>query len=180
MKNAIGSSLRWLGRKIWAMFIMGILVVVPIGATVWILIWIFNGIDGFLQPIIRGIFDRNIAGVGFGITLVLILLVGFIASNIVGKRLINYGEKLLSRVPVFGQLYGGIRQILLSFSKPSTTGFMEVVLIEFPREGMRAIGFITNEVSDDAGNKAVEEFDTFVSGSSTFIYNLISTAIELL
>lgn len=158
MKRKWGVSLGWLGRKLPAQFLMGILIVVPIGATVWILLWIFNGIDGFLQPIITGIWGHAIPGVGFGITLVLIYLAGVVANNIVGKRLISYGESLLARVPLIGQLYNGIRQIMVSFSRPSTTGFMEVVLVEFPREGMRAIGFITNEASDKSGKKLLHVF----------------------
>lgn len=158
MKRILGSSLRWLGRKLWAQFLMGLLVVVPIGATVLILVWIFNGIDNILQPIIVGIWDRTFPGVGFGITVVLIFLAGVVASNIAGKRLINYGESLLSRIPVFGQLYGGIKQILASFSRPKATGYMEVVLIEFPREGMRAVGFITNETTDKSGKKLLHVF----------------------
>lgn len=137
---------------------MGILIVVPIGATVLILVWIFNAIDGILEPVIKGVWGKPIAGVGFGITIVLIFLAGVITNNFIGKRLISYGESLLSRVPLVWQLYNGIKQILESFSRPSKTGYMEVVLIEFPRVGMRAIGFVTNEISDESGKKMYHIF----------------------
>jgi uncharacterized membrane protein len=147
-----------LGKKLRAQFVAGILVVVPLGASVLILIWIFNGIDNILQPIIRAVLGHTIPGVGFGITVVLIYLAGVVASNLVGKKLISYWESLLARVPVFRQLYTGIKQILDSFSAPRTTGFMQVVLVEFPRKGLRAVGFITNELSTSSGEKLYNVF----------------------
>ena len=158
MKNQTTRFLVWLGKKIRAHFLAGILIIVPIGLTIWILVWIFNGIDGFLQPIISTIFGRPIAGVGFGITVVLIYIVGLIASNMLGGRLIRYGESLLARIPVARYLYSGIKQILESFSSPHKTGFMHVVLIEFPRRGTRTIGFITNEEMDEYGRKLINVF----------------------
>jgi uncharacterized membrane protein len=76
-----------------------------------------------------------------------------IARNVVGKRILRYGNSLLNRVPVFRWLYNGIKQVMESFSAPNKTGFMQVVLVEFPRKGIRAIGFVTNEITDEAGEK---------------------------
>ncbi len=147
-----------IGRTLRAQFIMGILVVVPIGATVLILVWIFNAIDGILKPIIGSIWESAPAGIGFGVTIVLIYIVGVIANNIIGKRLIHYGESLLARVPLVRQLYTGIKQILESFYDPKKAGYLEVVLVEFPRKGMQAIGFVTNWSSDELGKKMLHVF----------------------
>lgn len=147
-----------IGRTLRAQFIMGILVVVPIGATVLILVWIFNAIDGILKPIIGSIWESAPAGIGFGVTIVLIYIVGVIANNIIGKRLIHYGESLLARVPLVRQLYIGIKQILESFYDPKKAGYLEVVLVEFPRKGMKAIGFVTNWSSDEFGKKMLHVF----------------------
>ncbi len=158
MKHTRRVCLGWLGKKLRTQFAAGILVVVPIGVTILILYWIFVRLDNILQPIIRSIWGRTFPGVGFGATLVLIYLAGVIASNIVGTRLIHYGESLLAKVPVVRQLYAGIKQILEGFSKPGKTGFMQVVLVEFPKEGMRAIGFITNESYDKSGERLLNVF----------------------
>ncbi len=147
-----------IGRTLRAQFIMGILVVVPIGATVLILVWIFNAIDGILKPLIGSIWESAPAGIGFGVTIVLIYIVGVIANNIVGKRLIHYGESLLARVPLVRQLYTGIKQILESFYDPKKAGYLEVVLVEFPRKGMQAIGFVTNWSSNKLGKKMLHVF----------------------
>lgn len=143
------------GKKLRAQFLAGILVVVPVGATVLILVWLFNSIDNILQPAINGIFGRNIPGVGFGTTIILIYLIGVIAKNIIGKKIIRYGESLLGKVPIFRYLYSGIRQIVVSFAAPDKTGFMQVVLVEFPKAGMYAIGFITNELTEQNGDKLI-------------------------
>ncbi len=159
MKNTLKVSLRWLGRKMRAHFLAGILIILPIGITVWILVQIFNWIDGFLRPVIERIFGGTIyTGVVFAITVVLIYVVGVIASNVIGRRIIRYGESLLAKVPIARIFYTGIKQILTSFSEPRQTGFMQVVLIEFPRRGTRTIGFITNEESNESGKKLINVF----------------------
>ena len=147
-----------IGKRLRTQFIAGILVVVPIGASILVLVWVFSAIDSILQPLVNAIWQHTIPGVGFATTVVLIYLVGVIASNVVGKRLIRYGESLLARVPVFRQFYTGMRQVLESFATPDKTGFMQVVLVEFPRKGMRAIGFITNELTDKSGEKLLSVF----------------------
>jgi uncharacterized membrane protein len=141
------------GRKLRRQFITGILVSIPLGATIIILIWIFNTVDNLLQPLITTIWGHTVPGVGFGVTVVLIYLIGVIAGNVLGKRMIRYGESLISRVPIFRQLYSTIKHIVDSFSAPDKTSFLQVVLVEFPRKGMRAIGFVTNESTDKSGQK---------------------------
>ncbi len=156
--NKIIASLKWVGKKLRAYFLAGILVTVPLGLTVWIILWIFNGIDGFLQPIVERIFGDAIPGVGFGVTVLLIFIVGVIASNVLGRRLLRYGESWLNRLPLARYLYNGIRQIMQAFAAPDKTGFMQVVLVEFPRKGTRTLGFITNETSDESGKKLLNIF----------------------
>ena len=158
MKHTQRVSWGWLGKKLRAQFATGILVVVPIGVTILIFVWIFVVLDNILQPVIRSIWGRTVPGVGFGVTIVIIYLAGVIASNIVGRRVIHYGESLLAKVPAARQLYAGIKQILEGFSKPGKTGFMQVVLVEFPKEGMRAIGFITNESYGKSGERLLNVF----------------------
>jgi uncharacterized membrane protein len=137
---------------------MGIVLVVPLGITIWILYWIFYNIDSILHPLIEFIWGHPIPGIGFGATIILIYLVGLIASNFIGRRLIRFGESMLAKVPVVRPLYQGIKQILESFSSPNQTGFMQVVLVEFPHKGMKSIGFVTNEFSDKSGEKTYNVF----------------------
>ncbi len=148
----------WLGKKLGMQFLAGIIVVVPISATILILVWAFNSIDHILQPIIQIVWGSPVTGVGFGIMVVLIYLVGVIASNIVGKRLIHYFESTLPWLPVVRQLYTVIKEFLESFTGSRNAGFMRVVLLEFPRKGMKAVGFVTNELYDETGKKLLNVF----------------------
>jgi len=123
-------------------------------------VWLFTGIDGLLQPVIKAIFGNEIPGLGFAITIALVYLAGLFASNIVGHRLIRFGESLLSRIPLLKQLYNGTKQVIASLSGTgiNKAAFREVVLVEFPREGMKTVAFVTNETRDETGRKLLMIF----------------------
>lgn len=148
----------WIGRELRRQFLLGIVALVPIGITILILVWIFTSIDNILQPVIQVVWGHPVPGVGFGITIVLIYLVGVIASNVIGRRLIRFGESLLAKVPLVRPLYASIKQILVSFSKPSKNGFMQAVLLEFPRKGIWSMGFITKESPVQSGKTQLNVF----------------------
>lgn len=149
---------RRVGRKIRRQFLAGILVIVPIGAAVLILVWLFFTIDNFLQPVAKSLLGHTVPGLGVGIILVLVYLTGVVATSVVGRRLVRYGESLLARVPVFRYLYTGIKQIMESFAAPGKSGFLQVVMVEFPKEGMRVIGFLTSELYVESGEKLLTVF----------------------
>jgi len=145
-------------RKLRAILIAGLVVTVPIGLTIWIFVWLFTEIDKLLQPVIKAVFGHEIIGVGFGVVVVLVLIVGTIATNVIGKRIVRWGESLLEKVPMTRTIYVAIKQIAQSFSDPKKTRFMQVVLIEFPVKGMKTIAFITNEEKDKSGRKFFNVF----------------------
>ena len=158
MKNSKRISASRVGRKLRAQFGAGILVVVPIIIAILILVWLFNYIDNIAQPVAESLLGRTIPGLGFGIMVVLIYLTGLIATSFIGKRLISYGQSLLARVPVFRYVYTSIRQIMEAFAAPREGGFLQVVLVEFPKQGMRAIGFVTSESRVKSGEKVLNVF----------------------
>ena len=153
-----GKIWRWILKKLQTTFIAGLIVVVPIGLTVWILIWIFNGVEGLLAPLVKLVFGRPIPGVGFGITVVLIFIVGAIATNFIGKRLVRWGESMLAKVPIARHLYVALREVFRGFSEENASSFLAVVLVEFPAKGMRTIGFITYEDVDKDGRPLINVF----------------------
>ena len=145
----------WFGKNLRRNLLAGLLVLVPIAIVIFVILWFFHTIDGILQPIIRLFFGRTITGLGFAITFVLIYLVGILASNIVGRRIIQFGEWLVGKLPVLGQLYNAAKQAMSSISGLSRTkaAFREVVMIEYPRKGLLSIGFVTNEIIDSDGRQ---------------------------
>jgi uncharacterized membrane protein len=140
-----------IGRKIRDQFIAGLLVLVPLAATVLILVWVFNSIDHILGPVIRAVFHRDIPGVGFGVTIILIYLAGVVATNVIGGAILRFFNRQLNKVPIFRLLYSVIRQIMEAFTSTNKTSFLKVVLVEFPRQGMWELGFVTNEIKNENG-----------------------------
>ncbi|MFO7773935.1 MAG: DUF502 domain-containing protein [Dehalococcoidia bacterium] len=158
MKHDRRISRSGVSKKLRTQFIAGVLVIVPIAAAVLILRWLFLYIDGILQPVAESLFGRAIPGLGFAFTLVLIYVTGVIATSVVGKRLVSYVESLLAKVPLFRYLYTSIKQIMVSFTTPGETRFLQVVLVEFPKKGMRVIGFVTSESRTESGEKLLNVF----------------------
>ena len=158
MKQTHRASWGWLGRQLRRQFLTGILAVVPLSVTIVVLIWFFTTVDNYLQPVIKPILGRSVPGVGFAVTIVLIYVVGVIASNVLGKRLISYGEFLLAKVPLVRPLYTGVKQLMDGFSVSGKNGFMQTVLIEFPRKGTWTIGFLTNEMLTQSGERQLSIF----------------------
>jgi uncharacterized membrane protein len=138
---------------LWRQFFTGILTVIPLAATLFLLIWVFRTIDDLMEPIVTLIAGRPIPGVGFVATILLIYIAGVIASNILGKRLIGWGEALIGRIPVIKQLYGGVRDITNSLTQAGKEPFLKVVLVEWPSPGMKTLAFITREANDKNGRK---------------------------
>ena len=145
-------------KKLRGILIAGLVVTVPIGITVWILAWLFESIDQLLRPLTVYIFGHTVIGIGFAVIVILILIIGLIATNVIGKRIVRWGENLLSKVPVSRAIYGGLKQVFQSFADPQKTGFMQVVMVEHPRKDLYVIGFITNEYVDNAGKKLINVF----------------------
>ena len=144
----------WIIRNLRRNFLAGLLVIIPVSIVVLILAWLFVNIDNVLQPIIKAITGNEpIVGLGFVISIVLIYLVGLLTSNIVGHRLVRFGESIMARIPVARQIYHGSKQVIagLSGTGLSKAAFREVVLVEFPRPGMKTIGFVTNKMKDKSG-----------------------------
>jgi uncharacterized membrane protein len=151
-----------IGNNLKAHFLVGILVAVPLGATIIILLWAFNTVDGILGPIVTWITKRDIPGVGLAGTLLLIYLAGVIGTTLAGRRILVFSEGVLDRMPLVRSIYGMVKQILEGFSSPKSTGFMQVVMIEYPREGVMSLAFVTNKFKDRSGT---EMYNLFVPTS---------------
>jgi uncharacterized membrane protein len=137
---------QWVRRS----FIAGFFVTVPLIISVAALIWIFGIIDGFTAPLATRVLGRTIPGLGILMTLLLVLMVGATATNVLGRRLLARGEGWLTRVPVFRTIYTPVRQLVAAFSPDNEYGFKRVVLVEVPDRGM-VMGFLTKEFTVNRG-----------------------------
>lgn len=154
IKRTAGGLIKKLGTK----FGIGLITIIPFAGAILILWWMFNTIDDILQPIISAVWGNPVPGMGFVISMGLILLTGFAASNVIGKRLLRYVEMGIPFMPIFRWIYSGIKQIVESFTTTSQASQMKPVLTEFPRKGMKVIGFITNELTHEPGKKIYSVF----------------------
>ncbi|OFW13921.1 MAG: hypothetical protein A3F70_02055 [Acidobacteria bacterium RIFCSPLOWO2_12_FULL_67_14] len=141
--------MQWLRRS----FITGFFVTVPLVISVAALIWIFSIIDGFTAPMATRVLGREVPGLGILITLLVVLAVGGVATNVFGRRVVARGEEWLMRVPVFRTIYAPVKQLVVAFSPDNEYGFKRVVMVDDPRRGM-VMGFLTKEFSVDRGRGA--------------------------
>jgi uncharacterized membrane protein len=136
----------WLRRR----FIAGFFVTVPLVISVAALVWIFGIIDGFTAPLAARVLSREVPGLGIVITMLVVLAIGAVATNVIGRRLVARAESWLMRVPVFRTVYAPVKQLVVAFSPDNEYGFKRVVMVEDPHRGM-IMGFLTKEFTVDRG-----------------------------
>ena len=136
----------WVRRS----FLAGLVVTVPLLITVVTLVWTFRVIDGVARPLSEYFFGREIPGLGVLMTAAFILVMGAVATNVIGRRILQRGEKWLLNVPLFKTVYAPVKQLVAAFSPDSESGFKKVVIIDDLRRGM-VMGFLTREFTIDRG-----------------------------
>ncbi|MBI4208895.1 MAG: DUF502 domain-containing protein [Deltaproteobacteria bacterium] len=129
-------------------FIAGILVIVPIAISVWVLLGLLNWMDGFLGRIPDTFLPVHIPGLGIILLILLILSAGALTTNLLGKRILHAWERILSRIPLIRAIYSGTKQVLEALVKNKGDQFRRVVLFEYPRKGLWSIGFVTGTLID--------------------------------
>lgn len=134
-------------RALQIKFVTGLLVIVPIAVTVWTFYKLFTFVDGLLAPAIAEQLRRDIPGVGLLVALLLVLLMGFFAANVVGQRILGWMDRLLYRIPIFRSVYSAVKQLLHAFSPDNQVAFKEFVLVPFGEKGAYSFGFLTGEVA---------------------------------
>lgn len=123
----------------------GLLVTLPLLVTILLLRWLFTALDSVLQPIFRVAVGQPLPGLGLAAGFLLILAAGVIASNMVGRRAIASLDRLMLRVPLARSVYGATKQMSEVLLDPRRAGFRRVVLLEWPRQGVYTLGFVTGE-----------------------------------
>ena len=130
------------------MLVTGLVILVPVTLTVYILKQIFDLMDGIFSPILDraiGIYfpGAHVPGLGFLMTLLLVLFLGWLSTNVVGRRLIAAAERLISRIPVAKSIYSATKGVLEAVSTDQAEAFKRVVLIEYPKANIFALAFVT-------------------------------------
>jgi uncharacterized membrane protein len=135
-------------------FLTGILILVPLVVSVTLILWFFVKVDDLFSPVLDGVVRTlfpgtdHVPGTGILAGLVIILLLGTLARNVVGKRLLDDLDRLIQRIPGYRMVYTTIKQLTNAFSPENTQSFKEVLLVEYPIEGSYALGFRTMTVEE--------------------------------
>ncbi|HEV8438881.1 MAG TPA: DUF502 domain-containing protein [Methylomirabilota bacterium] len=154
-------------------FLTGFFVTVPAIATAWLLYVFWDAIDDFFSPGYQHIFGRRIPGLGFLTGVLLILFIGTIATNVVGRRIIGRIERFLAHVPIFRSVYPSVKQLLESFSPEKRSSFKSVVLAEHPRKGEFVFGFVTSEVLVEGPEGKLQMVTVFVPTNNLYLGDVI-------
>ncbi|TNE88325.1 MAG: DUF502 domain-containing protein [Deltaproteobacteria bacterium] len=147
-------------------FLAGILVVVPLGATIWVLTFVMGILESTVRLLPDGIqpevlIGRPIPGLGILLTLTTVMLAGTLTRSFFGRRVIEFYEAMLGRVPIVSSVYQGVKQLTEALFSGSEGQFRQVVLVEWPRRGVYAIAFHTGEAflsADDPDEELVNVF----------------------
>ena len=129
-------------------FITGLVIWVPLGITIWVLELLVSTMDQTLlllpmQLRTESWLGMHVPGMGVVLTLLIVFVTGVLATNIIGQRLVAFWEGVLARIPVVNSIYNGVKQVSDTLFSPSGQAFRKALLVQWPREGMWTIAFLT-------------------------------------
>lgn len=135
----------------------GLLVIVPVAITVAVLRWIIDTLDQTLLILPEAwhpdrVFGIHIPGLGVLLTLAILLLVGAGASNFLGKKLVRFGDRVVSRIPVVRSIYSSVKQVSDTLFSESGNAFRTAVLVQWPRQDVWTVAFVTGAPGGDVIN----------------------------
>lgn len=140
----------------------GLLVIVPLFITLAVLKWIIDTLDQTLWVLPgawqRWLYENNIRGLGVLLTLAILLVVGAVASNFVGKRLLGWGDAVVRRIPVVRSIYSSVKQVSDTVFSDSGNAFRTAVLVQWPREGVWTVAFVTGSPSGEVAAYLRDEY----------------------
>lgn len=133
------------GRVLRRYLFTGLIVLLPVVITVFVLYRLFFALDDILGGFIETYLGRSFPGVGLIALIALVMGIGAIASNIIGRRLIRFAERLVARVPLISWIYRTTKQLFSTILGERSKSFRKVVLVSYPRKGTYSVAFLTSE-----------------------------------
>ncbi len=143
-------------KRVQKVFLAGILTLLPVVVTFYLIYFLFTTLDNFLGNFLEEIVQRELPGAGFLLSIVTVFLVGLLTTNLLGKKIIYWGEGLIKRIPLIKGIYTSTKQIVDAFSNREKDAFKKVVLLEYPRPGLYALGFVTGSSRGEIQAKTKE------------------------
>lgn len=153
--------LAWLQRSL----LTGAVVATPLAVTILLIQWFATTVDKLIKPIVpHAIRDAVffVPGIGVVIALALLIVIGAVTANFLGRALIRAGDAIMDRVPIVRTIYGSVKQVVQTVANQDQPSFKEVALMQFPRPGVWVMVFITNDPQGDIARKLPEGYVTVV------------------
>ncbi len=129
-------------------FVTGLLVSFPLVVTLFFGRFLFDLIDRWADPISQQLFKRVVPGFGAALFVVAVFLLGVLAHNVIGRRILHWGEKVFERIPVLRAVYSGTREVTRAFASNRSRSFRRVVLVPFPAADVWGVAFVTGEFEE--------------------------------
>jgi uncharacterized membrane protein len=161
-----------LGAWLRSRFVTGLFVAVPLLVSVSALVWIFGIIDGFTAPVSERILGRRVPGLGILIMVALVLGIGVVATNVIGRRVVARAESWLTMIPVFRTIYTPVKQLIAAFSPDNEYGFKQVVMVEDERRGV-VMGFLTKEFRVERAGRAEMMMAVYVPTNHLYLGDIV-------
>jgi uncharacterized membrane protein len=168
-----GETMEKLVNHLKGRFVAGLFVLIPLGLTIFVLKFLFNFADGILGPYLDTLYTAitrrtaHFPGLGMLTGAVVIYVTGLLATNVMGTRMLLWWDEFLTRIPLVKYIYTSSKQLTQVF-KEGKTSYRRAVFVEWPRQGVRAIGFVTAEVERDGENLVVVYVPTMPNPTSGF------------
>ncbi|MCE5271511.1 DUF502 domain-containing protein [bacterium] len=125
-------------------FTSGLLIMVPLITTIFVVVWFFRALDQILGRYFAKLLGDYIVGVGFVSLILLIWVVGVLGRTYIGSKLNQLKDFLIERIPLIGSVFASVKKVSDGLLEMNTGSFEQVVLVEYPRQGLYAIGFVTS------------------------------------
>jgi uncharacterized membrane protein len=136
--------------------IAGLIVVLPLLVSGLVLIWVARLIEDAMSPLLEWLLGTSVPGLGFATALLLVSIVGVAATTVVGSRILEQGESIVARIPIFKDIYVPVKQLMTAFSPENETGFKRVVLVPYAGTKGLTVGFLTREFEVAAADGSME------------------------
>ncbi|MEK6558581.1 MAG: DUF502 domain-containing protein [Planctomycetota bacterium] len=160
--------------------ITGLILILPVYVTFFVVKFLFGFVGGTLSPVIKkalqllgfalpktSLDEFIITFLGLILTFISLYFIGIFAANFVGKSIIKYFENLLTKTPIIRNIYSSVKQILHAISLPGKQAFKRVVLVDFPREGVKSVGFVTGSTKHNNGKEFINVFVPTIPNPTT-------------
>jgi uncharacterized membrane protein len=159
MRASAAKSSPGIVSRIRTYFLTGLIVAGPVAVTLWLVWWFVTWVDGLVRPIIPVAYRPEtylpvqIPGTGLIVAFLALTLLGFFAANLIGRKLVDFGESILSRMPIVRPIYRTAKQIFQTLFSKSESSFRRVALIEFPSPGMWSLVFLTQSPTEEVAGR---------------------------